>query len=146
MYRNIDKYPYIMTKFRGEQWSLFRSDEMVIFFLLEPLASMVFRWFLGYSTITTNWFSAPRPLLSRVFDGFGGIQPFQWFSMVMDHWTNDAMVSMDRSPLNRTNSIAIIDNGDRWQQEPSLWWCIWKRWQWWQKRNLVCVAAFDNDG
>ena len=25
---------------------------------------------------------------------------FQWFSMVMDHWSNDAMVSMYRSPLN----------------------------------------------
>ena len=68
--------------YRGEQWSLFRSDEMVIFFLLEPLASMVFQWFLGYWTINTNWFSAPRPLLSRVFDGFGVIQPL--VSMVFD--------------------------------------------------------------
>ena len=24
---------------------------------------------------------------------------FQWFSMVKDHWSNDAMVSMYRSPL-----------------------------------------------
>ena len=44
-------------------------------------------------------------------DGFGVTQPspvndfhppyhwFQWFSVVMDHWSNDAMVSMNRSPL-----------------------------------------------
>merc|ERR1711872_1027316 len=25
---------------------------------------------------------------------------FQWFSMVMDHWSNNAMVLMDHSPLN----------------------------------------------
>ena len=34
---------------------------------------------------------------------------FQWFSMVMDHWSNDAMVSMDRSPLFYTKT----DNKDR---------------------------------
>ena len=37
-----------------------------------PLLSMVFRWFLGHSTITIKWFSAPRPLLSMVFRWFGG--------------------------------------------------------------------------
>ena len=25
---------------------------------------------------------------------------FQWFSMVKDHWSNDGMVSMDRTGLN----------------------------------------------
>ena len=72
----------LLTKTRGEQWSFFESDVMVIFCF-------------GYSTITINWFSASRPLLSMgfrwFFDGFGVIQPspfndfqppdhcFQWF-------------------------------------------------------------------
>ena len=42
-----------------------------------------------------------QPMVSMVFDGHG------------PYWTNGAIVSMDRSRLNRTNSIAIIDNGDR---------------------------------
>ena len=34
------------------------------------------------------------------FDGFlFSYHRFQWFSMVPDHWSNDAMVSMDRSGL-----------------------------------------------
>ena len=34
------------------------------------------------------------------FDGFlFSYHRFQWFSMVPDHWSNDAMVSMDRSDL-----------------------------------------------
>ena len=52
----------LLTKTRGEQWSFFESDGMVIFF-----------W--GYSTITIFWFSASRPLLPMVFRGFGVIQP-----------------------------------------------------------------------
>ena len=40
-----------------------------------------------------------QPMVSMVFDGHG------------PYWTNGAIVSMDRSRLNRTNSIAIIDNG-----------------------------------
>ena len=28
---------------------------------------------------------------------------FQWFSMVKDHWSNDGMVSMDRTGLGRSN-------------------------------------------
>ena len=34
------------------------------------------------------------------FDGFSFFyHRFQWFSMVRDHWSNDAMVSMDRCGL-----------------------------------------------
>ena len=68
----------LLTKTRGEQWSFFESDVMVIFSF-------------GYSTITINWFSASRPLLSMVFNGFLVTQPspltdfqspdywFQWY-------------------------------------------------------------------
>ena len=49
----------LLTKTRGEQWSFFESDVMVIFSF-------------GYSTITINWFSASRPLLSMVFRWFWG--------------------------------------------------------------------------
>ena len=38
---------------------------------------MVFWWFWGYSIITLNWFSAPRPLLSMVF---------RWFSYFLGQW------------------------------------------------------------
>ena len=31
---------------------------------------------------------------------------FQWFSMVLDHWSNDAMVSMDRCGLVGSSSIS----------------------------------------
>ena len=36
---------------------------------------------------------------------------FQWFSMVLDHWSNDAMVSMDRCGLvetSQTNASNVI--------------------------------------
>ena len=49
----------LLTKTRGEQWSFFGSDGMVMFF-----------W--GYSIITINWFSASRPLLSMFFRWFCG--------------------------------------------------------------------------
>ena len=77
-----------------------------------PLLSMVFQWFLGPSTITMNWLSAPKPLISMVFQWFWGpptitmnwlSAPKPLVSMVMDHWTNDAMVSMDCSPLTEIN-------------------------------------------
>ena len=60
---------------RGEQWSFFGSDGMVIFFLQEPLASMVFRWFLGYSTITITDFQPPDHCFQWFFDDLGVIQP-----------------------------------------------------------------------
>ena len=47
---SMDRSPLL-----GGQLSFFGSDGMVIFFLLEPLASMVFRWFL--------WFTQPSPLV-----------------------------------------------------------------------------------
>ena len=56
------------------------SDGIVIFFLQEPLTPMVRGSF-------NHW--------------------FQWFSMVMDHRSNDAMVSMYRSPLR--HSVVKID-------------------------------------
>ena len=31
---------------------------------------------------------------------------FQWFSMVLDHWSNDAMVSMDRCGLTQAPTYA----------------------------------------
>ena len=46
--------------------------------------------FFGGLTIAINGFS-------MVFLFF--YHRFQWFSMVLDHWSNDAMVSMDRCGL-----------------------------------------------
>ena len=46
--------------------------------------------FFGGLTIAINGFS-------MVFLFF--YHRFQWFSMVPDHWSNDAMVSMDRRGL-----------------------------------------------
>ena len=33
---------------------------------------------------------------------------FQWFSMVPDHWSNDAMVSMDRCGLRQRIGLRLI--------------------------------------
>ena len=49
--------------------------------------------FLGGLTIAINGFT-------MVF--WCCYHRFQWFSMVPDHWSNDAMVSMDRCGLNST--------------------------------------------
>ena len=49
--------------------------------------------FFGTLTIANNGFSMV----------FGSPNYwFQWFSMVMDHWSNDGMVSMDRTGLMKT--------------------------------------------
>ena len=48
---------------------------------------MVFKWFWGHSTIG-----------------------FKWFSMVMDHWSHDAMVSMDRPPLSQTKVLDLYNH------------------------------------
>ncbi len=50
--------------------------------------------FFGGLTIAINGFS-------MVFLFF--YHRFQWFSMVPDHWSNDAMVSMDRRGLSLVN-------------------------------------------
>ena len=43
---------------------------------------------------------------------------FQWFSMVPDHWLNDAMVSMDRCGL--TGLFSSIGTGWAWSGLGSL--------------------------
>ena len=64
----------------------------------------------GKATII-KWFSASRPFLSVVFDGFRVILPFgSMVSMAIDHWSNDVMVSMDRSPLLANKILAIRAN------------------------------------
>ena len=51
-------------------------------------------------TITIVCFLAVWPLPSVIFNGFSFCyHRFQWFLMVPDHWSNDAMVSMDRCGL-----------------------------------------------
>ena len=65
--------------------------------------------FFGGLTIAINGFS-------MVFLFF--YHRFQWFSMVLDHWSNDAMVSMDRCGLlydhilTDTTYMAIRDGTD----------------------------------
>ena len=51
-------------------------------------------------TITIECFWLSDHCHQWFFDGFLFFyHRFQWFSMVPDHWSNDAMVSMDRRGL-----------------------------------------------
>ena len=60
--------------------------------------------FFGGLTIAINGFS-------MVFLFF--YHRFQWFSMVPDHWSNDAMVSMDRRGLDwNVNDFGDIYKSD----------------------------------
>ena len=61
--------------------------------------------FLGGLTIAINGFT-------MVFDIAYCYHRFQWFSMVLDHWSNDAMVSMDRCGLYRIH-ISIYKDLDK---------------------------------
>jgi len=54
--------------------------------------------FFGNLTIAINGFS----MVLLFF-----YHRFQWFSMVPDHWSNDAMVSMDRRGLIQKNISKI---------------------------------------
>ena len=70
-------------------------------------------------TITIECFLAVWPLPSMVFRWFFLFfyHRFQWFSMVPDHWSNDAMVSMDRCGLEQPLKYVHVEFGkypDRW--------------------------------
>ena len=52
--------------------------------------------FFGMLTIDNDGFSMVLGLSNHWF---------QWFSMVKDHWSNDGMVSMDRTGLIENNNI-----------------------------------------
>ena len=55
--------------------------------------------FFGRSDHCHQWF----------YDGFlCCYHRFQWFSMVPDHWSNDAMVSMDRCGLLPNTKVEFI--------------------------------------
>ena len=60
----------------------------------------------SFQTIAFNGFS-------MVVESFNYL--FQWFSIVMDHWSHNAMVLMDHSPLNfhkiENSSLLIL----RWK-------------------------------
>ena len=93
----FDHWHAIFLRYRGEQWSFFGSDGIVMFFSQEPLASMVFRFSLvllpldhqhlmflslltiafngfsmvfGHSAISIKCYAAHRPLPSRFFPWF----------------------------------------------------------------------------
>ena len=58
-----------------------------------------FQWFLRRPS-PLNVFWRSDHCHQWFFDGFSFFyHRFQWFSMVRDHWSNDAMVSMDRYGL-----------------------------------------------
>ena len=58
-----------------------------------------FQWFLRKPS-PLNVFRLSDHCHQWFFDGFWFFyHRFQWFSMVPDHWSNDAMVSMDRHGL-----------------------------------------------
>ena len=63
-----------------------------------------FQWFLRRPS-PLNVFWRSDHCHQWFFDGFlFSYHRFQWFSMVPDHWSNDAMVSMDRSGLTSAHS------------------------------------------
>ena len=59
-----------------------------------------FQWFFE-ETITIECFLGGLTIAINGFTMFFlcCYHRFQWFSMVLDHWSNDAMVSMDRCGL-----------------------------------------------
>ena len=64
-----------------------------------------FQWFLRKPS-PLNVFRLSDHCHQWFFDGFLIVyHRFQWFLMVPDHWSNDAMVLMDRHGLIRTNMI-----------------------------------------
>ena len=81
---------------RPQRWSIFRAMEWLIFFFAN------FQWFLRRpSPLIVFWQS--DHCHQWFFNGFWCCyHRFQWFSMVPDHWSNDAMVSMDRCCLINT--------------------------------------------
>jgi len=67
--------------------------------------------FLGGLTIAINGFT-------MVF--WCCYHRFQWFSMVPDHWSNDAMVSMDRCGLDYWLLSLVLPTSQQWLQILSL--------------------------
>ena len=84
---------------RGEQWSFFGSDGMVIFPFARTNGINGFSMVFGLPNHYHYLIFSPQTI---AFDGFPMVLGsfnhwFQWFSMVMDHWSNNAMVLMDCS-------------------------------------------------
>ena len=123
-----------------------------------PLLSMVFRWFLGHSTITIKWFSAPRPLLSMVFRWFGdlstiGFNDFQWSWTIGPtmRWFRWIDGSIYQAIFNR--AVFSISKVDSYQSSMLTTWIhlvwniFWPRWPpphrmaaakgWGKKRNII---------
>ena len=95
-----------LTKTKGEQWSFFGSVGMVIFF-----------WVTQPSPLTD--FQPPDHCFQWFFDGFGVIPPL--VSMVMDNWSDNAMVLMDHSPLNfhKIENFKLADPAV--EGDPKIW-------------------------
>ena len=83
---------------------IFGDDRMAVFFLQKKHWH---QWFFDGSWVTQpsplNDFQPPDHWFQWFFDGFGVFQLL--VSMVMDHWSNDAMVPMYPSPLFYTKKI-----------------------------------------
>jgi len=81
--------------------------------------------FFGGLTIAINGFS-------MVFLFF--YHRFQWFSMVPDHWSNDAMVSMDRRGLlgrvHEKGEVRKLDDVEEMQGDRP-------------QRSIETIASFD---
>ena len=63
-----------------------------------------FQWFFNVFLVIQPSPSTDFSPMTIPYNGFSMVLGsfnhwFQWFSMVMDHWTNDEMVIIDRSPL-----------------------------------------------
>ena len=131
---------------RDEQWSFFGSDGMVMFgnqlffggfatLWPSPLTAFILTDYWAWWFFNGFWVTQPSPLndfqppdhcfywISMVLGSFK--HWFQWFSMIMDQWSNDLMVVMDRSPL---------------------YWVFWLYWQskpWKEARSnikIICIG------
>ena len=66
--------------------------------------------FFGMLTIDNDGFSMVLGLSNHWF---------QWFSMVKDHWSNDGMVSMDRTGLNQGLKLKLNQEPAK-RQDPGM--------------------------
>ena len=76
-----------------------------------------FFWVTQPSPLTD--FQPPDHCFQWVFDGFGVIPPL--VSMVMDNWSDNAMVLMDHSPLNfhKIENFKLADPAV--EGDPKIW-------------------------
>ena len=96
---------------------------MVIFIFARTIGINGFLMVLGLLNHYLKLIFSPQTI---AFNGFSMVLGsfnhwFQWFSMVMDHWSNNAMVLMDHSPLNfhKIENFKLADPAV--EGDPGIW-------------------------